>query len=637
MNTKRRVDILNFNFFDWSGERVFTGGAERYVYDLAVLCRSLGLQPRLIQNASIAFERTFNGVDVIGVPATSSMDFQAMSTAFAALTRDAALIIASPLELACRLDLSPPAIGINHGIHWDSPTNRRSTFDLARYRYIFDALDVVSQCVCVDTNFGNWLKSIDGRRLSLLEYIPNYVDSKQFRPGKKRFDQKRINVLFPRRLCEERGFHDVLEAFDALLLRHPEIALHLCGGGLPAEEQLAQEFLARHPGRARWSELEGEEMPRTYAESHIVLVPSIFSEGESLSCIEAMACNNAVIATTVGGLPNLIIDGYNGLLIRPGARALTAAVERLLADRILLGNLARNAIGVSAALSRTQWEERWTSVLSTSLPLRLKLSHASANRSTTQRLVGGGASQPASRGELPSTLDSDGEAARRARHWMHEALRQHDFASFERAQLIAERDDLAAKGAVALVAQATIAIERDGALAQLNAMRVEHEHIAAAIGAALLDRDSANAARAAATTERDVIAGERDAAYVERHAAKAAMESAITQREAEVAAKDRALAAQADALANRDAAVAERDAALAKHEATVVLRDAAIDFAIRQLINTTPWKRPAGTWLLNETMWLARLTWPRPNATPRGPRSRRSMNHCARCRRQRIG
>ena len=82
------------------------------------------------------------------------------------------LIIASPLELACRLNLSPPVIGINHGIHWDSPNNRRSVFNLSRFRLLFNALDVVSRCVCVDTNFGNWLQCLDGRALPVLEYIP---------------------------------------------------------------------------------------------------------------------------------------------------------------------------------------------------------------------------------------------------------------------------------------------------------------------------------------------------------------------------------------------------------------------------------------------------------------------------------
>ncbi len=562
MTTARRVDILNFNFFDWSGERVFTGGAERYVYDLALLCRRLGLRARFIQNGNVAFERTFNGIDVLGVPAAKSMDFPAMSRAFAELTRDAALIIASPLELACRLDLSPPVIGINHGIHWDSPSNRRSTFSLARFSSIFEALDVVTRCVCVDTNFGNWLQSIDGRTVPLLEYIPNYVDTQHFHPEKKRFDLKRLNVLFPRRLCEERGFRDVLEAFDSLLPRHREIALHLCGSGLPVDEQLAREFLARHPGRVHWSELAMEEMPKAYVESHVVLVPSTYSEGASLACIEAMACNNAVIASTVGGLPNLIIDGYNGLLIRPGVRSLTVAVEHLLADRALLATLARNALGVSASLSRVQWETRWSEVLSTCLPLQLKTTPAAVGdgvaKATTRRTVARSATQD----RFSAAQGSDAEPAQRARRWMHEALRKHDLAALEHAQLVADRDRFSALHAAAVAAQAAVAIARDQALAQIATAHLERARLDAALGAALLERDAANTARTTLATERDTAQLERD--------------HALAERDAEIAGRQAALAERADALATRDGAIAERDAALAERDAAGALRNRSI-------------------------------------------------------------
>jgi 2-polyprenyl-3-methyl-5-hydroxy-6-metoxy-1,4-benzoquinol methylase/glycosyltransferase involved in cell wall biosynthesis len=562
MSTARRVDILNFNFFDWSGERLFTGGAERYVYDLALLCRKLGLRPRFIQNGNVAFERTFSGIDVLGVPAAKSMDFPAMSRAFAELTRDAALIIASPLELACRLNLSPPVIGINHGIHWDSPSNRRSTFSLARFSSIFEALDVVTRCVCVDTNFGNWLQSIDGRTLPLLEYIPNYVDTQHFHPEKKRFDQKRLNVLFPRRLCEERGFRDVLEAFDSLLTRHPEIALHLCGSGLPVDEQLARDFLARHPGRVHWSELPMEEMPQAYAESHVVLVPSTYSEGASLACIEAMACNNAVIASTVGGLPNLIIDGYNGLLIRPGVRSLTVALERLVADRSLVATLARNALGVSAALSRAQWETRWSDVLSTCLPMELKAAPPTAGDAATKATTRRAGARAATRDRFAPAPGSDDEPTRRARHWMHEALRKHDRAALEHSQLAADRDSIAALHAAAVAAHAAATIEHDQALAQLAAADVERGRLDAALGIALLERDAASAARATLTTERDAAQRERD--------------HALAERDAETVAREAALAERADALATRDVAAAERDVAMTKRDVAMTERDAAL-------------------------------------------------------------
>ena len=46
-----RVDLINHNFYDWDGKVLYKGGAERYVYDLAVLLRSLGYSPRILQGA----------------------------------------------------------------------------------------------------------------------------------------------------------------------------------------------------------------------------------------------------------------------------------------------------------------------------------------------------------------------------------------------------------------------------------------------------------------------------------------------------------------------------------------------------------------------------------------------------------
>ena len=58
-------------------------------------------------------------------------------------------------------------------------------------------------------------------------------------------------------------------------------------------------------------------MPQVYRYADIVLIPTKAAEGTSLSCLEAMASGRAVIAGCVGGLSDLIVDGYNGLLLRP--------------------------------------------------------------------------------------------------------------------------------------------------------------------------------------------------------------------------------------------------------------------------------------------------------------------------------
>jgi glycosyltransferase involved in cell wall biosynthesis len=71
-------------------------------------------------------------------------------------------------------------------------------------------------------------------------------------------------------------------------------------------------------------------------------------EGFGVVCAEAMAYGRPVVASAVGGLLDLVVDGETGLLVPPGdVSALRAALERLLADRELrhrLGAAARERV-----------------------------------------------------------------------------------------------------------------------------------------------------------------------------------------------------------------------------------------------------------------------------------------------------
>lgn len=370
MTDRPRVDIVNFNFFDWDGERVFAGGAERYVLELARLIDALGAQPRIVQNAHRHFSRVYREVPVVGVPATDSMDLVRMSAGFADWVGDAALVIASPVELATHLRTVAPVIGINHGIHWDYPNNRLEVHDAGIERRVIEAVRACRICVGVDTNFGNWLRCLDAEAASRVRYVPNFVDLDVFRPPVKRFDGP-LTVLFPRRLCEERGFRNLVAAFDRLLPRHPSLTLEICGAGPADDEAIAQAFVAQHPGRVLWSRPDLDEMPSVFGRSHIVLIPTVFAEGTSLACLEAMATHNAVIATAVGGLPNLVIDGFNALIAGGRVEDLVDAVERLAADRALLARLAQNGLTLAPAFARDRWAARWNDVLSESLPVAM--------------------------------------------------------------------------------------------------------------------------------------------------------------------------------------------------------------------------------------------------------------------------
>lgn len=356
------VDIINFNFFDWDGEVLYKGGAERYVYDLSKIISDLGYQPRILQNANKGFERNFRGVPVVGVQTNAGFNSDVVSSELCKKAHNSQLVIASPLDLACSVDSNRPAIGINHGVYWDSIGNLYNK-ERMDYNLIFESLRRCRNTVCVDTNFINWVRTIDWDIAANLHYIPNYVDTKIFISEKKDFEDSKLKILLPRRLYEPRGLYLTIEAFDELFRTRNDLHLTLCGQAVGEDLIAVQGFVQRHKGKVDWIERDMDEMGEVYREHHIVLIPTLASEGTSLSCVEAFASNCAVIATNVGGLPNLVQDGINGILIRPIVSALREAIIALAEDRTLLERIAINASSNIDVYDVELWKKKWKSLI----------------------------------------------------------------------------------------------------------------------------------------------------------------------------------------------------------------------------------------------------------------------------------
>jgi len=90
-----------------------------------------------------------------------------------------------------------------------------------------------------------------------------------------------------------------------------------------------------------------------YRLADVVIIPSLM-EAVSLAAIEAMACGTPVISTNVGGMPELISDGVNGLLVEPADPSkLAEAIIRLNDDKKLYDKLVRKSL---ATAERYSWD-----------------------------------------------------------------------------------------------------------------------------------------------------------------------------------------------------------------------------------------------------------------------------------------
>ena len=99
-----------------------------------------------------------------------------------------------------------------------------------------------------------------------------------------------------------------------------------------------------------------EEIPRYMAASDVFVLPSI-SEGLAVVILEAMACGVPVIGTKIGGISDVVINEYNGLLVEPrDVQSLADAIIRVLSDENLRDTLSRGALSTTQRVKQNEFQ-----------------------------------------------------------------------------------------------------------------------------------------------------------------------------------------------------------------------------------------------------------------------------------------
>ena len=148
-------------------------------------------------------------------------------------------------------------------------------------------------------------------------------------------------IAFAGRYETAKGVPDLMTAVAGLAPLLPALRLECAGSG----DVATAAAWARTLGVAERVTLRGwidaAERDRLLARASVFVLPS-HAEGMPISVLEAMAAGCPVIATAVGGVPDLIVDGVNGLLVPAGdAQALALAIHRVLRDAPLAAQLSR--------------------------------------------------------------------------------------------------------------------------------------------------------------------------------------------------------------------------------------------------------------------------------------------------------
>jgi len=195
------------------------------------------------------------------------------------------------------------------------------------------------------------LVDLYGARRDRVEVIPCGVDLTLFRPGDRAKARAELNlsgeiILFVGRMDPIKGLDLLLRAVG-LLRERPALKLVVVGGSGTEEEMQRSQALVSSLGIEGRVEFRGsvaqEELPSYYRAADVCVIPSHY-ESFGLVAIEALACGTPVIGSMVGGLPTVIHDGENGLLVpwrQPSEFA--ERIDTLLQDQHLTESLSLNA------------------------------------------------------------------------------------------------------------------------------------------------------------------------------------------------------------------------------------------------------------------------------------------------------
>lgn len=150
-------------------------------------------------------------------------------------------------------------------------------------------------------------------------------------------------VLFLGRFDRDKGIYDLIDAVAVLANEFPLLRLRFVGDGetAPLQRYAVDKGVGDRIELCGW--VSGDAKVAVLAEASIWALPS-YIEGMPMGLLEAMAAGLPVVASRVGGIPEVVDDGVQGLLIQPGdVEGLTRALRQLLHDPLRRGRMGQAA------------------------------------------------------------------------------------------------------------------------------------------------------------------------------------------------------------------------------------------------------------------------------------------------------
>ncbi len=231
----------------------------------------------------------------------------------------------------------------------------QEAFTILRQRYLWHRADLL---VAVSGAVRRELIELYGIRPDKIVVVHNGIDPHVFKrradanPLRRKLGlENRKVILFVGHFGPNKGLSVLIEAMSSILHKVPEASL-VCVGGTPKwlGTHAYWEYL-QHSIRSKGlessirllAEVHHHDLPAYYSMADVFVLPS-FYEAMGKVVLEAMACETPVVASRTGGIPEIVKDGTNGILVEPGdAPGLAESIVRLIQDEDLAHRMGLEA------------------------------------------------------------------------------------------------------------------------------------------------------------------------------------------------------------------------------------------------------------------------------------------------------
>jgi glycosyltransferase involved in cell wall biosynthesis len=259
--------------------------------------------------------------------------------------------------------------------------------------------------ICTISNYGRsqLMRVSDHKEWNKLEVAPLGIDPNIFKPHPFRENPAPFEVLYVGQLSTAKGLHILLAALERLVEEGRKVRLRLVGDG-PERKSLEDWVSAR--GLDNYVVFEGflnqDQLQTLYLETDVFALSS-FAEGVPVVLMEAMAMEIPCVATRITGIPELIRDRVDGLLVTPSdEEELSGAIGSLMDDTALrrqLGEAGRQRVIEKYDL------ERNISHLAAIFHRRMETSAKAAQQALRQEKIESPSSLPARHETLKAKAD----------------------------------------------------------------------------------------------------------------------------------------------------------------------------------------------------------------------------------------